>query len=273
MSWAGRTGSGHRALSGLVAAFLVASATTTAGCGDTGDPGGGGLVDAAEGPPDDFDDGGVPDHSGRDGGPGDDAGGEDDDCDPGTFEGTPFAAAVVEFDPGPGAGFGQEGLPCIVLGAPRGAGSRAGSLDVVSLGAGGAITLRLGIAAVDQPGPDLLVFENPFVLGAGPDTFAEPGQVEVSEDGETFQAFPCDADDREAGYPGCAGVRPVLAGPGAPEIDPTEPTAAGGDAFDLAELGLDRASFVRITDRAGTGGGMSSGFDLDAIAVVQSSAP
>ncbi len=44
---------------------------------------------------------------------------------------------------------------------------------------------------------------------------------------------------------------------------------AGGDAFDLAELGLSTARFVRIID-SGTSDytGTSGGFDLDALAVV-----
>ena len=52
-------------------------------------------------------------------------------------------------------------------------------------------------------------------------------------------------------------------------IDPTDPAKAGGDAFDLAELGVSSARFVRIRD-GGTGhySGVSGGFDLDAIAAV-----
>jgi hypothetical protein len=52
-------------------------------------------------------------------------------------------------------------------------------------------------------------------------------------------------------------------------VDPTDPAVAGGDAFDLAEVGLPRARFVRIRD-GGTSdyAGVSGGFDLDAVAVV-----
>ena len=51
-------------------------------------------------------------------------------------------------------------------------------------------------------------------------------------------------------------------------IDPTDPDVAGGDAFDLADIGVDSARFVRITDSgfnvAGYGG-ITGGFDLDAV--------
>ena len=45
----------------------------------------------------------------------------------------PFADRVVSFDPGEFAGFGQDDMPDIALGAPEGGGA-IGSLDVVSLG-------------------------------------------------------------------------------------------------------------------------------------------
>lgn len=180
---------------------------------------------------------------------------------------SPFATRVVSFEPGAGAGFGQEDMPDIVLGPPHGAGDAQGSLDVVSLGTGGEIVLELGRAATDGPGPDLVVFENAFVVGTI--TFAEPGIVAVSDDGESWATFPCDPE-ASPDYPGCAGVSPVYADPDENDIDPTDPAAAGGDAFDLADVGLERARFVRIRDAGGeTGlGGESEGFDLDALAVL-----
>lgn len=176
--------------------------------------------------------------------------------------GDPFADAVVAFTPGEAAGFGAEGLPDVVLGHPRGGGDQ-GSLDVLSLGREGHIVLEfLDYGLVDGPGPDLLVFENPFV------GWPETGRVAVSDDGTTWSAWPCDADDAEGGFPGCAGVANVWAHPGEP-IDATDPQVAGGEAFDLADLGLPRARFVRITDSgANSYGGQTGGFDLDAVAVV-----
>jgi len=175
----------------------------------------------------------------------------------------PFADEVVEYLPGEAAGFGQDQLPDIVLGSPEGAGDAAGSTHVLSLGCGGSITLAFDdIILTDGAGPDLLIFENPFI------GFAELGQVAVSDDLKTWTSWPCDTADEAGGYPGCAGVAPVLAA-STNDIDPTDPEAAGGDAFDLAELGVTQARYVRITD-AGTSDclGITGGFDLDAVAVI-----
>jgi hypothetical protein len=176
---------------------------------------------------------------------------------------TPFADRVVSFTPGAGAGFGQDAFPGVVLGPPKGGGAGSGSLDVLSLGNGGSIVLELtDLALVDGPGVDLLVFENAF------GGFAETGVVAVSDDGTTWHEFPCAASDRAGGFPGCAGVRPVYANPDT-GISATDPAVAGGDAFDLATLGVSRARFVRIRDSGANGyGGTSGGFDLDALAVV-----
>jgi len=170
-----------------------------------------------------------------------------------------FVSVVVEVSYGSGAGFWQASMPAVVIGPPAGRGPAAGSLDVVSLGLGGAITLELGVDAVDGPGVDLIVFENPFV------GFYEAGEVAVSADGLDYVSFPCDP---VAPFPGCAGVNPVHAHPDQ-LIDPTDPAVAGGDAFDLAQIGVARARYVRITDVGGldTGGGMA-GFDLDAVVAV-----
>jgi len=178
-----------------------------------------------------------------------------------------FAARVVSFEPGDGAGFGQDRLPDVVLGPPYGKGPGAGSLDVLSLGRAGVIVLELGSEAVDGPGVDLLVFENAF---HGPDgrLFAETGIVGASPDGVTFVDWPCDADDPSGLFAGCAGVQPVGSMPD-DGIGPTDPAAAGGDGFDLSAIGLASARFVRIRD---SGLNLSiapgGGFDLDAVSIV-----
>ena len=145
----------------------------------------------------------------------------------------------------------------------RGGGETTGSLDVLSLGCAGEITLEFDdIGLIDGEGPDLLVFENVF------SGFMELGVVAASDDGKTWAQWDCDTEDVEGEHPGCAGVHPVLANPGN-DLDATDPDQAGGDAFDLGEIGLKQARFVRITD-AGTSdcAGTSGGFDLDAVAVV-----
>ena len=177
----------------------------------------------------------------------------------------PFAVRVTSFAPGPGAGFGAGALPEVVLGPPVGGGAVQGGTDVVSLGVGGAIVVELGgEGAVDGPGADLVVFENAFWVGGDPARpFAEPGIVAVSEDGTTFVEFPCGGE--EGSFEGCAGRHPVFAAPGN-GIDPCDPLAAGGDVFDLADVGVARARFVRIRD-LGLGSAFpdTAGFDLDAV--------
>jgi hypothetical protein len=181
--------------------------------------------------------------------------------------GDPFVDEVVSLAAADGSSFGHDRLPEIVLGPP------GGPLDVASLGCGGEIVLRFdepGI--VDGPGADLIVFENPFAS-----SFPEPGEVAVSEDGETWMVFECDAPS----LVGCAGVTPTRAVPDS-GLSATDPEQAGGDAFDLATLAEapEQVWFVRIRDVSvdhwaplgmswcDPGQMGSGGFDLDAVAAV-----
>jgi hypothetical protein len=176
-----------------------------------------------------------------------------------------FGDEVVSFTPGPTAGFGQSRMPCIVLGPPVGGGRLAGSLDVVSLGDQGSIVLAFDdVEVVDGPGPDLIVFEN-AIPG-----FVEPGFVAVSDDGQNWHEWPCLPQDADGGYPDCAGIHPVLSNP-TNGISSTDPAVAGGDAFDFADLGVTRARYVRVRDSGFSHyGNPTGGFDLDAIAAVNS---
>ena len=183
-----------------------------------------------------------------------------------------FASSVESFAAGPGPNVGQANLPDIVLGPPQGAGDQAGSLDVASLGNGGSITLGFAPSSIlDAPGPDFIVFENAFYAQGDPDKpFAELATVEVSEDGVNFQPFPCTATAAPAGS--CAGWHPVYANGATNEIVATDPAVAGGDAFDLADLGMSEARYVRITDRVDLTG-LNGFFDLDAVAIVHATCP
>jgi hypothetical protein len=147
-----------------------------------------------------------------------------------------------------------------------------GSTDVLSLGGGGEISFGFGSnAIVDGPGADFIVFENPFDKGGDPMApYAEPGVVSVSEDGVTWVDFPCHKDAYP--YTGCAGWHPVLSNPDN-GLSPFDPAVAGGDPFDLADLGLARARFVRVRDVSFVGGGTTEGFDLDAAAIVHAEVP
>lgn len=184
---------------------------------------------------------------------------------------TPFADRVVMFQRGSGGGNGEDQLPNIVLGPPQGAGKLKSSTHVLSIGQEGSITLEfVDNEVIDGKGPDLIVFENAFLAAPGDDPnygFFELAKVEVSFEGENWVEFPYDTGLRK----GCAGHRPVLANSKENKIDPTDPKKAGGDPFDLKDVGLKVIRFVRITDIQSSGAkDGAAGFDLDAVAACHS---
>jgi hypothetical protein len=183
-----------------------------------------------------------------------------------------FVTEVTEHEFGPGQNIGQLTFPAPILGPPRGGGQLSGSLDVVSLGNGGTVTLQFGESkVVDGPGIDFLVFENAFeIAGSDGEVFAELATVEVSVDGVEWHAFACTAESPP--YGGCAGHHPVYANAEENEIDPLDPSAAGGDGFDLSDIGVAEARFVRITDREDLIG-QNGVFDLDAVGIVNAVCP
>jgi hypothetical protein len=188
--------------------------------------------------------------------------------------------------------------PGIVLGPPGNATPTSGSLAVMSVGHGGSITLEFtDNEIVDGPGPDLIVFENPFFCTSVPasdadpySVFAEPGIVEVSQDGVSFTRFPFDASALSQVTSLCTdkallrrligmfGITPSFTGswtvPDDPLVfDPAAPggvSGHGGDAFDLATVGLARARYVRLVDPNLPIGipGSSEGFDLDTVVAI-----
>ncbi len=183
-----------------------------------------------------------------------------------------YATKVVSFTPGRCAGFGADRMPEIVMGPPKGAGDEVGSFDVLSLGNGGEIVLSFEPSIiVDRPGIDFVVFENAFYAnGDRSKPFVDLAEVSVSDDGETWTAFPCTAT--EPPYGDCAGWRPVYASEGE---DPA--TISGGDVYDLATIGVSQARFVRIKDNTSqlctSQGPNNNGFDLDAVGVVHAVDP
>ena len=100
-----------------------------------------------------------------------------------------FVTKVVSFTPGDCAGFGLPAMPGVVLGPPVGAGSAAGSLDVVSLGYSGEIVVSVDPnEIVNGPGVDFIVFENAFYAGGDPNKpTAELAEISVSDDGITWK--------------------------------------------------------------------------------------
>jgi hypothetical protein len=186
--------------------------------------------------------------------------------------GARFATGSPEHSFGPGQNTGQDLFPAPVLGPPKGGGMCMGSTDVVSLGNGGSVVLEFADnAIVDGPGPDFIVFENPFGQNCDPDKiFAELGTVGVSQDGVHFTDFPCTATMPPFGE--CSGWHPVFANADTNSIDPTDPAAAGGDSYDLADAGMKWARYVRVTDRADITG-TAGVYDLDAVSIVHPACP
>jgi hypothetical protein len=214
--------------------------------------------------------------------------------------GDPYADEVVSYTQGTNGGFNANLLPAVVLGPPAGLGLWVGSLDVVSLGREGSIVLRfVDNVIVDGPGADFKVFENAFMLiegdGYSAPPFAEPGRVKVSQNGSDWAEFPCTLTGAAGPYwPGCAGVYPTFSNLGLrpnphPSILTTTPiedlvdqdsfvlqppSGAGGDSFDLADVGLAWVRYVKIETttfeaRSATLG--QSGPDIDAVVAVHSS--
>ena len=205
-----------------------------------------------------------------------------------------YAVSVVAVQPGQLAG----SEPDEALGAPSGGGLGQGSIAVYSLGTAGSLTLHMEPPLLDGPGADLLVCENPFYVTGTLQSFVEAAFVEVSTDAVHFARLPTSYTGPDAPLPfftgihparyrGFAGVMPVSASP--PLVDPLDLPAAGGDAFDLAELQddplvqselLDLADvrYVRLVDvEAGAAGdtaghvvydagiGNGSSADIDAV--------
>ncbi|MBK8481899.1 MAG: hypothetical protein IPL40_12080 [Proteobacteria bacterium] len=188
--------------------------------------------------------------------------------------------AIVRWQPGPGAGHGASALPGVIQGGPTGGGARHGAVEgVLAFGVGGELIVDFGDhEIIDGSGPDFIVFENAFETGPF-SSFSEPAVVGLSRtspaDG-AFKDFPCDlaATSGDAAgarwpHPGCAGVRAVLANVGRNCLTPTDPTQAGGDAFDLATLGWESARWLRLRDAGIAQSGLTTkGFDLDAVLLI-----
>jgi len=185
-------------------------------------------------------------------------------------------AAVHSFAPGSGQSSGQEPqhFPANVLGLPDASARRSvPAIDprqIASLGMGGEIVLRFDEPIVDGDGVDFTVFENAFYYTIGPRErlYAEPAEVSVSRDGETWTRFAFDT----LTLAGCAGTAPTYG-----DGDPFDPRESGGNGFDLAVLGVDSIRFVRVRDVTALVAGNPehpfwdptlSGFDLDAVVAI-----
>jgi hypothetical protein len=181
-----------------------------------------------------------------------------------------WADALVSFTPGTGAGFGQNYMPDNVLGPPDPSASITpynasnAPQELLSLGHGGEIILHFkDNRIINGAGADFTVFENPFISLLDGSVFMEAGIVAVSQDGSTWYEFPYDTTDMS----GLAGVTPTD-----DNQNPTDPAVSGGDQFDLEDLGLEWAAYVKITDLGDIyqEGVWNGDFDLDAVVAVHS---
>jgi hypothetical protein len=227
---------------------------------------------------------------------------------------TPFASAVVHYAAGSGAANGFTN-PSAALGAPErftGEGLIPGCVtpfqpafrpdEIVSIGAGGSLTVRFAQDVTDDPrnpfGIDLLVFGNAFFTdgGAGSGVVAglaaEGGRILVSADGLAWSTVR--GVDADGLFPtlGFLDVGPYATTPGRMPSDflrPVDPAksfstlagldyagllaaydgSGGGAGIDLAWVGLDAIRYVRID------GPIASGLspEIDAFADVAPVAP
>jgi len=186
------------------------------------------------------------------------------------LDSTPGADKVVSFTPGQNAGFGNNFFPENVLGMPDpSVGISAFNpstkpQEILGLGHGGEIVLTFtDNYIVNGEGVDFTVFENVFYFMGTTDPFIEAAIVSVSQDGANWYTFPYDTST----YAGFAGVTPTK-----DNQHPTDPAVSGGDQFDLTDVNLEYASFVKLTDIGDLKqeGLWNDHFDLDAVVAVNS---
>ena len=182
----------------------------------------------------------------------------------------PWADAVASISLGAGATFGSNYFPDNILGPPdpdpaiNEYNASAKPQELLSLGSGGEIVLEFVDNYIyDGEGVDFTVFENVFVSSWTGEPYIEAAIVAVSMDGVNFVEFPYDTSTWE----GLAGVSPTK-----DSQNPTDPAVSGGDQFDLADVGLEYARFVKLTDLGDIKqeGAYNGDFDLDAVVAVNS---
>ncbi len=140
--------------------------------------------------------------------------------------------------------------------------------DILCLGFDGEIILSLNEGyIIDGLGTDFKVFENVFLNPITKKFYIEPAVVSVSQNGIDFIEFPYNSDT----YEGCAGLMPTIG-----SKNPFDEDSLNGDKFDLANVGLKWAKYIKIKDITNTLKNNPnhpnydftlSGFDLDAIAI------
>jgi len=145
--------------------------------------------------------------------------------------------------------------------------------EVVSLGISGEIIVGLkGGYIVDREGPDFIIFENVFSNYSGTRIFVEPAIVSVSKDGINFVEFSYNPETLE----GLAGINWTNG-----KENCFDYRVSGGDAFDLADIGMDSIRYIKIKDTSlivtklptnnkyySPAYLIANGFDLDAVVLL-----
>lgn len=179
---------------------------------------------------------------------------------------------VFLFIPGKGQNTGQDSsyFPKNIFNLPRETVSEllpeSSPEYICSLGLGGEIIVGWkNYVLIDAEGDDFTIFENAFINPITKKIFVEPAIVSVSYDGLNFVTFPYDFRTLQ----GCAGTKPTNG-----SANPFDPSASGGNSFDLSSVGLSKIRYIKIKDisdslLADTShpyyDPIISGFDLDCV--------
>lgn len=176
----------------------------------------------------------------------------------------------VKWGYGQNQGQSPEYFPANIFGKPDSNANRniptSSPYEICSIGLDGEIIVGFkNFLIFDGPGPDFTIFENAFINPVTNKVFAEPAEISVSYDGVHFYSFPFDSLNLK----GCAGITPTNGAQ-----DCFNPEVSGGDKFDLAEIGIQQAKYIKIRDVTNLILSNSnhpyydpilSGFDLDAV--------
>lgn len=206
--------------------------------------------------------------------------------------GNPYAASIESYDPGsPPPNLTD---PALALGEP----SRMNDdpffvstvtafnppfVDIVSIGPGGHLTVSFDSPIVDDPdhpfGIDLIVFGNSFFIdsdhpnGIVDGLLQDGGMIEISADGNTWQAVPGVVADGLYPTIGFQDSGPYDTVPGDMPTDFTRPVDPSLALSDF--MGLDHEQIIELYDGAGGGAGVDIGaVGLDLVQYVRiSNAP
>ncbi len=185
----------------------------------------------------------------------------------------PFPSQIYSVSYGDNSGFGQKQLPDNIFSAPKGNGHAAGSVDVLSLGNNGTITLSFDdIYIVDGIGNDFTVFENAFGSQIGETvSYTEPAQVSIYDNyNSQWKSYMCSLQD-ETTLEQCAGILPVFSNSEMNKIPYQNRDFSGGDSFDLHDLKVFYSDMIQMNDLGMNRlphGSNNAGFDLDALAAI-----